>query len=195
MTELDGVLLMEDRTKYWSVLACVAAGGLVSSSWAEFGVAGGRSCRHWLHAMSDDARLFAFDSWEGLPEPWDKGAKVMPKGAFAQSVPQFLIDDPRVEIVRGWFTDTLPYPFPEPLQFCHVDSDLYSSASAILTHVDEFLVDGTVIAFDEMWDWKRLYPTWKEGEYQAYMEWKERTGKQVEWFLQTVGGSAGWVRV
>lgn len=194
--ELIGVGLVADRNAYWNQVAGIAHAGEVSLNWAEFGVADGRSCQYWLQGLPPLARLYAFDSWQGLPEPWDKGNRVMLAGTFAGAVPKFLLADRRVDVVVGFVEDTLPFDFGEPLQFCHIDTDLYSSAATILERIDDYLVDGTVLMFDEIWDnaGGGHYPNWREGEYKAYREWMERSGKRVEWFLQTVGGSAGHVR-
>lgn len=196
MDELEGVEMLERRQDYWPRVAEIAAQNKQDIEWVEFGVASGRSCKHWLEAMASHDILYAFDSWQGLPEPWDKGNKVMPRGTFAQPIPRFLIDDRRVVVVEGLVEDTLPYPFVAGLALCHIDTDLYSAAATILERVDDYLVDGTVIVFDEMWDnaGGGHYLNWPEGEYKAYQEWMQRSGKTVEWFLQTVGGSAGWVR-
>jgi len=178
-----------DRKFYWLEVSKMVCGPL----WAEFGVATGRSCVHWLKQMGPDEHLWAFDSWKGLPEPWDLGRKVMPKGTFSGKVPHFLLNNPRVTVVMGWFEDTLPYDFGDPLDFVHIDCDLYSSAATVLERIEDFVKPGTVLAFDEIWNWNNKYPTWEQGEWKAYQEWKERTGRDIDWKLATVGGAVGVV--
>lgn len=160
--------------------------------WAEFGVAQGASARQFLDAMPDDETLYLFDSWQGLPEPWDKGNKIMPKGMFAGSVPRFT--DPRAVIVQGYFEDTLPYDFGGPLGLCHIDSDLYSSAATVLERVE--LVPGSVLIFDELNNTgtdKDHYPNWRDGEYKAFQEWRERTGLDCEFQYTSIGSVCGVV--
>ena len=74
-----------------------------------------------------------------------------------------------VRLYKGWFEDTLP-PFreqhPGPVAFLHLDADLYSSTRTILDLLGDGIVPGTVIAFDEFFN----YPGWREGEYQAFTE-------------------------
>jgi predicted O-methyltransferase YrrM len=71
--------------------------------------------------------------------------------------------------VKGWFDQSIA-PFamehPEPIGFLHVDSDLYSSAKTIFDLLGSRLRPGSVIVFDEFFN----YPGWEEGEYRAFME-------------------------
>ena len=71
----------------------------------EFGVHEGRTLRWWSeHVAAPDARFVGFDSFDGLPADRHDDA---PAGSFrVDDHPR--IDDPRVEIVPGWFSVTLP---------------------------------------------------------------------------------------
>ena len=150
----------------------------LGSSWAEFGVERGLSAYFWTHYLADDGQLYLFDSWEGLPEQWVKRRDVddetgvttlggMPVGAFAGHPPEFHDDKDRVHLVKGWFEDTLPKADMGELGFLHIDCDLYSAAKTVLQRCNEQIVPGTIILFDELWG----YQCWREGEYQALMEW------------------------
>jgi Macrocin-O-methyltransferase (TylF) len=55
---------------------------------------------------------------------------------------------------------------PGPVAFIHVDCDLYSSTKIILTQLAERLAPGTVIVFDEYFN----YPNWEQHEYRAFQE-------------------------
>ena len=128
----------------------------------EFGVAGGRTIR--AIAGAHGGPVFGFDSFEGLPEDWYEGYR---KGHFAQAgLPQV---PPNVTLVKGWFQDTLP-AFLEahrgPVSFVNVDCDLYSSSSFVLSCLADRFVPGTVIQFDEYFN----YPGWREHEYKAFQE-------------------------
>ena len=154
--------------------------------WAEFGVADGCSARDLLDVLPPDGHLFLHDTFDGLPEVWDKGNKIWQAGAFRSRPPRL----PRTTIRRGLFADTLPYDFG-PLGLVHVDCDLYSSARDVLFGVDRNMVPGTVLVFDEFSNIG--YPKWREGEYRALCEWREATGRQVEWFAASIGSVAGIV--
>ncbi|UDY23625.1 TylF/MycF/NovP-related O-methyltransferase [Nocardioides sp. Kera G14] len=120
----------------------------------EFGVFEGSSMRHWAGLDTHpDSRFYGFDSFEGLPEDWQRFDGQMVRAHFdvGGSVPD--IDDDRVEFIAGWFQKTLDDFLtdfePKPKLVVHVDSDLYSSALYVLTRLDKLLVPGTIVIFDE----------------------------------------------
>jgi hypothetical protein len=130
-----------------------------NSTWAEFGVQDGFSARFIQRFLPEDGKFYLFDSFEGLPEYWY--AKKDIGHRKAARIPTF--PDPRIEIVQGWFKDTLP--LDDVLGFVHIDSDLYSSAKEVLAGIN--VIPGTIILFDELWG----YAAWKDHEYKALMEW------------------------
>ena len=117
----------------------------------EFGVFEGRTLKHWAKLNSHAAsRFWGFDSFTGLPETWDFS---LPKGTFdlAGRIPE--IDDSRVQLIKGWFQDTLRAFLqnfqPRSRLIVHHDSDLYSSVLYCLTLMDAIAVSGTILIFDE----------------------------------------------
>jgi hypothetical protein len=138
----------------------------------EFGVFTGRSLGVIAEARKG-REVYGFDSFEGLPEDYRPHVR---RGAFA------LDGRPRVEgaeLVVGWFDETLP-AFLEahhgPVDFLHVDGDLYSSAVTVLSAVGPRLLAGSVVIFDEFFN----YPGWEDsGEFRAWNEYLERTGTRV----------------
>lgn len=143
----------------------------------EFGVWAGRSLRVIAEARGGRG-VFGFDSFQGLPEDyrWDVGA-----GTFAVDR---LPDVPGAELVIGWFAETLPgflAAHPGPVDFVHVDSDLYSSAATVLEQVGPRLIAGSVIMFDEFFN----YQGWEKHEFRAWQEWLERTGTVAEYLAYT----------
>jgi hypothetical protein len=117
----------------------------------EFGVFQGETIRMWS-AMNKhvDSRFVGFDSFVGLPESWtkDHGA-----GAFNVEGAIPSIDDQRVKFVKGWFQDTLRPMMetfsPRSRLVIHNDSDLYSSTLYVLATLDQWIVPGTIVIFDE----------------------------------------------
>jgi hypothetical protein len=143
----------------------------------EFGVWTGRSLRVIAEHRQGRA-VFGFDSFQGLPEHyrWDVG-----EGTFALPEPP-VVDG--AELVVGWFDETLPAfldSHPGPVDFVHVDSDLYSSAVTILEHVGPRLVPGAVLMFDEFFN----YAGWERHEYRAWQEYLDRTGTRAEYLAYT----------
>jgi hypothetical protein len=144
----------------------------------EFGVFKGHSLRTIRHFRKPP--VFGFDSFEGLPEQWDTGSDAEhPAGHFACDLP----DVGDAVLVPGWFDTTIPAwkaANPEPVRLLHVDSDLYSSAVTVLRGLDDRIVPGTVIVFDELVDFAGgWYPNWREGEWRALCEWVDG-GRAVE---------------
>jgi len=149
-----------------------------SPRWAEFGVGRGASARILADALPPEGRLWLFDSWEGLPAPWDRGDRVVEAGRFRCAVPAF--PDPRVTIVKGLFAETLPYAFSGPVGLVHIDVDLYQSAVEVLAALTSHLADRAVLIFDEVWG----YPAWRHDEYRALQEWLAATGHTITWFAR-----------
>jgi predicted O-methyltransferase YrrM len=157
-----------------------------SGLFLEFGVFQGESA-NYIAQIIKPAVLYGFDSFEGLPEEWKRSlddSLVHPSGTFAlNELPEVR---PNVELVPGWFTDTLPafkQQHDNPIAFINIDSDLYSSAQTILTELNAQIVPGTIIYFDEITGWGELidrYQNWREGEYKALLEWIHEFGRVVE---------------
>lgn len=163
----------------------------------EFGVQNGGT----LHVLADYFRprvVHGFDSFIGLPEEWRKNAfNVTPKGAMAvQSLP---IVRENARLVAGWFQDTLPKWLATnngPMGFVHIDCDLYSSASCVLTLLKSRLIAGTVIVFDELYNWgfPQNYTEWASHEWRAMQE-LIASGIRLRPLARTTGYSAASVVV
>jgi hypothetical protein len=128
----------------------------------EFGVHEGRTLQWWSeHLDTPGARFVGFDSFDGLPHDWHADA---PAGSFATGrIPE--IADPRVEIVPGWFSETLPgreLP-PHDELVVNVDCDLYSSTREVLDWLEAHLRPGTLVYFDDLFD--------HDAELRAVWEW------------------------
>lgn len=102
----------------------------------EFGVWRGESIRVIAQLRpSPNARFYGFDSFEGLPEDW----RGTPAARFDVGGKVPVIDDSRVQFVKGWFRDTLP-PMLDQLEresagravVVNFDADLYSSTLFLL---------------------------------------------------------------
>ena len=141
----------------------------------EFGVYRGASL--CLIADHDPRPVYGFDSFEGLPENW---TTLQHKGRFSLAGEAPQLERPNIVLVKGWFKDTLPQfiaQHPEPARFIHVDSDLYSSAVTVLTHLAPRIVPGTVILFDEYFN----YPGWEHHEHKAFQEFVSASGLIYEY--------------
>lgn len=154
----------------------------LSGDWVEFGVFVGTSARKILEVMPSNIKLYLFDSFEGLPEEWEWGDKFQRlKGHFAlkkNQIPEF--DDERVIFKIGLFKDTISVfveEHPEPLPLIHIDCDIYSSAICVLDGLNDLIVPGTIIIFDELYN----YPRYLEHEYRALQEFRYKHNRQFEY--------------
>jgi predicted O-methyltransferase YrrM len=132
----------------------------------EFGVASGSSI-NFLAEQIGDRLIHGFDSFEGLPESWTSKFQ---KGHFAQPVPE-VRENVRLHV--GWFDASLPdflKETPGHVSFLHVDCDLYSSTKTIFDLLGDRITEGSVIVFDEYFN----YPTWRDHEHKAFMEFVEK---------------------
>lgn len=140
----------------------------------EFGVYKGYS----ISIISDtlkDKQIYGFDSFEGLPETWRPGFE---KGVFALS---HIPDLPsNVSLIKGLFQETLSQflkDHHEPVSFLHIDCDLYSSAKFVLFSLKDRIIPGTIILFDEFYN----YIGWEQGEYKAFLEFIKITKKSFSY--------------
>jgi hypothetical protein len=138
----------------------VLQGGLI----LEFGVATGRSIRHWAKLFPTHD-IYGFDGFEGIYEDWNG----MKAGHFARPGQQPPRVPDNVHLVIGRFDQTLPVWCESHKGFAsliHVDCDLYSATKDVLYHLRDRIRTGTIIVFDEYWN----YPTWQEHEHAAWQE-------------------------
>jgi len=70
----------------------------------------------------------------------------------------------------------------EKIALIHIDSDLYSSATLILNHLNERISKGTIMIFDELCDWENqgVYERWREGEAKALIEWVNNSNRKLK---------------
>lgn len=134
----------------------------------EFGVFEAESLNYIAGRLP--ARLvYGFDSFEGLPEHWREAFE---PGMFSTGG-QLPSVRPNVRLLKGWFDATLPAfaaAHAGPTALLHIDCDLYSSTRCVLKHLGERLVPGSVIVFDEYYN----YPGWEEHEFRAFTEFAAR---------------------
>lgn len=159
----------------------------------EFGVFDAKSINR-MAELWPQRHLYGFDSFEGLPEDWDLGSKVyekMGKWHLHGKLPE--VRD-NVSLIKGFFDDTLPDWWEEhrsPIGLLHVDCDLYSSTKTVLSTVNDGIVPGTIIRFDDLIDFREFenyegkgshisrYSTWREHEWKAFQEWLEQFDRKV----------------
>jgi len=165
-----------------AVFNAVTEGG---GDYLEFGVFRGTSFilaskmakRHRLRKT----RFFAFDSFQGLPESegtkMKKGEWAAPRVDFERTIRQAGVDMTRVVIVEGLYNVSLDDRVKQRYQLAkaavvHVDSDLYSSAKDVLRFVEDVIVPGTILIFDNWYSFRNDEAVESRGERRAFREWR-----------------------
>jgi hypothetical protein len=142
----------------------------VAGHYMEFGVFGGATigyiAKRLRRSGKGDLTIHGFDSFEGLPQAWsgfNLGPAAFSRGGKLPRVPA------NVVLPKGLFHDTIPKwceAVAGPVAFMHVDCDLYASTMDVLSGLRQRLQPGTVIVFDEYFN----YPNWQQHEFKAWHE-------------------------
>jgi O-methyltransferase len=152
----------------------------------EFGVARGTSMIMAYHLANKygliDGRYFAFDSFEGLP---NSEINVFSKGDMAYSQADFKlfckksgVDVSKISIVPGYYDKTLndsvikDCDFGDRVCLVHVDCDLYTSTNEVLSFLERFIPDKSIIIFDDWYNFEHMENPEEHGERKAFNEWK-----------------------
>lgn len=163
------------------VAALARLGEAPTGAYLEFGVYSGATMtvfdRVREAAGLDDMRLVGFDSFEGMPaHAGSEGAGFSRPGMFKATAAQARanlesggVDLSRVELVPGWFEDTLTPATRERLGLQRaavimLDCDLGSAATLALDFAAPLIGERVVVVLD---DWVHGGPT---GEQQAWRE-------------------------
>ncbi len=168
----------------------------IEGDYLEFGVWKGRSFSRAYnirkHLFSGKGELkpikfYAFDSFEGLPEiksredslssEFEKGQYFCTAANLKKNIVAAGVDLSRVEIIRGWFDKVLNEETKIKLSLKHaaivfIDCDLYESTVSVLNFITDYIVDGTVLIFD---DWFCFKGSAERGEQKAFNELIEKT--------------------
>lgn len=197
-------LLSPDADERILSLAMEFAGHTTGGDYLEFGVWKGRSFTKAFHLWDrfmrrkgklTGMRFYAFDSFQGLPEitaSEDCSTGEFKKGDYAFTEKQFRgvlqsrgVDIGRVTIVPGWYDQTLNEHTKRVLpikkaSIVFIDCDLYESTVPVLRFITDYIVDGTILIFD---DWYCFGGRPDRGEQKAFSEWLARnpTIKAVPW--------------
>lgn len=166
---------------FWDTFTALNING-ISGDYVEFGSAGATSLglAHQVICQTPAPRhLWAFDSFEGLPEPVT-GLDHHPAFAtgFAQGgLAQFhALNDangvPRdaYTAVAGFFDTTLPAlgdGGPQDIALAYIDCNMHSSTVTVLDFLAPRLKHGMILGFDDYFCWS---PTEVSGERAAFDE-------------------------
>jgi len=156
---------------------------------------GSHRCRTFRMALTE-ARLhnlssmnfFAFDSFEGLPEPtsdtsveiWKRGALTTSEDDFMRMVREHGIYANRVTTVKGFYNESLTPALRQKfmdgegkIALVNIDCDLYESAQPVFKFIDSLLQEGTVIYIDDLFAGYKGSPS--KGVARAFLEYQQAT--------------------
>lgn len=160
----------------------------LSGAYIELGLCTGKTA-NFIAALNPLKPVYGFDSFEGMPEAWDRPDVVFPKGTFRFKNPDWL--PPvlhNVKIIKGTFADALP-PFcsthlsaETPIAFLHVDSDIYSSAATAFKILGPYIKPGTILVFDEFYN----YPNSENHEFKAFQEFLQEYNLDAEYLAYNI---------
>jgi len=158
------------RAHMADLAAQFVAGNRVEGGYLEFGVWRGSTFAQFYHALRRHRLrlpMYAFDSFEGLPEPAGVDAvdagEPFRAGQFQCSALDFVaelrgrwVPETAYTIVAGFYEDTLRPELYDKLgleraALVWVDCVLYESARAVLDWVRPLLQDGTVLMFNDFY--------------------------------------------
>jgi hypothetical protein len=140
-----------------------------------------------LHNM-DNMKFWAFDSFEGLPDPtsdtsveiWKRGALTTSEAEFTRLVQEHGIYADRVHPVKGFYSESLTTALrrrfmdgQDRIAFVNVDCDLYESAVPVFEFIDPLMQEGTVIYIDDLFAGHRGSPS--RGVARAFLEYQRKT--------------------
>jgi hypothetical protein len=166
---------------FFNAFKALRFNGIVGD-YAEFGSWGGKtfalayqeSRRH-----GHGARLWAFDSFRGFPEPgaadehpeWSEGKMAISLEEFHAVCAGNGIPREAYSVVPGFYEETLarmsPGDEPADIALAYVDCDLYSSTRTVLDFLRPRLKHGMIVAFDDWFCWSA---TQLSGERKAMLE-------------------------
>lgn len=168
----------------------------------ECGVAGGGSAALMATVVKRYTKqprwLYAFDSFEGMPEPtdqdrhrgitpdatgWGTGTCAAPEASLKEICTKLGVDS-IVKPVKGDFRDTLPAmrDMVGMIAVLHADGDWYESTKAIFENLYDRVSDGGLIQVDDYGFW--------EGCRQAVTEFEQQRGVKFE--LQQIDDTGVW---
>jgi hypothetical protein len=153
----------------------------VFGDYLEFGVSRGTSIVCMARALSaaglKKVRLIGFDSFLGMPpeaatQGWLPGQYFSSIRATQAHLISEGVDLDRVELVKGWFKDSLNDRTVQSLDLqkaslVMVDCDIYTASKEALWFVGPLIEDEAVIIFDD-WGWRS--DSGQIGQREAYAE-------------------------
>lgn len=177
----------------------------VKGDYYEFGCHRGRTFRMALtearrHNLSE-MNFYAFDSFEGLPEPetspsvtmWKQGVLCTTEEQFLELIRAHKIYVERCRTIKGFYQESLSAKRQQEflqggsrIAMVCVDCDLYESAVPVFQFIEPLLQDGSLIYIDDLFAGYKGSPARGVArafdEYRKSSQWKFVPHMQVGWW-------------
>ncbi len=109
-------------------------------------------------------KLWLFDSFRGLPRPSNRDGKQATANYFQgwchgetgkveRIFRRFRLSLQHVNIIPGWFDDTLGTADLQTIALLHIDADWYASVKVVLETLYDKVVEGGFVVLDDYWRW------------------------------------------
>ncbi len=190
----------------------------IAGDYFEFGSYTGRTFRMaYTHSRRPYVRetaefeqpihLWAFDSFEGLPEPsevdrfprWERGAMQTTLHEFHAALDAWGVARDAYTVIPGFYEDTLTPELKTRMQgvraaVAYIDCDFYSSTATVLRFLPPFLRAGSILCFDDYYAYRGSV---SHGAQRAIAEFlSEHTHLQLHpWYRFGWGGRSFIVRL
>lgn len=164
----------------------------VFGDYYEFGC---HRCRTFRMALTEarkhnqnEMKFFAFDSFEGLPDPTsDTSVEIWKRGALTTTVDDFMrmVRDQghyveNVSTIKGFYSESLTKDLQKKFldsgrkaSLINIDCDLYESAQPVFEFIDPLIQEGTVIYIDDLFAGYKGSP--RKGVARAFLEYQKKT--------------------
>lgn len=161
---------MAPRSAFWHNMLIADARRHVQGCVVECGVWRGGMSAGMAEVLGPQREYFLFDSFEGLPPAstldgasaaqWqqDTGSETYYDNCraeieFAQRA-MGLAGVPRYDIIKGWFSDTLPnFVPPQPIAILRLDGDWYESTMTALQSLFKYVAPQGIVIVDDYYAW------------------------------------------
>lgn len=211
---LNDYIDTDERQKFTHILEAInyiniagVGGEKIPQVYFEFGCHSGRTFSAAVNAAAyfsmKNAKFYAFDSFEGLPQTDSKHDGFFQTGTFCTSRREFVgivrnktgVQLAEEYIVQGYYCDSLTNELQTNMPkagVIHIDVDLYSSTVDVLKFIKPLMVVGTILMFD---DWYCFPPGSNMGEMRAVKEFYESNPsfKMQEWKAYSTFGQSFFV--
>jgi hypothetical protein len=161
-------------------------GRVLPQTYFEFGIHSGRTFSSAINSANylgmSNMEFYAFDSFKGLPNTNEEQDGHFQAGTFSTSRSEFLRiirektgeNLPTTNVIEGFYSDSLTSKLQTSMPkagVVHIDVDLYSSSTDVLSFLKPLLVPGSLLIFD---DWYCFPSGALQGERKALTEFLEK---------------------